>query len=217
MKTFYIPLHFYEQAPGDDELVMFVTQRDMEDAEFSSQLTDVVDCYSDQLDTYPSVNDMVDDIFDSFAEKINAVWSYCKTILPLVIGEPEQRPKKKREMKAVSATELAALLIKLKPGESMDFYETYDEESGVAEGAYGAAMVNRFEAYAIYINYYGGGIPFVVDVSVYDTDLKRLEEDLLKYFNDMENPCGHVYVDTGITTSVYENRLVNWPAQPDSI
>gem|GEM_PF-1833534 len=207
MKTFYIPIHFYEQAPEDDELVMFVTQRDMEDAEFSSQLTDVADRYSDQLDTYQSANDMIDDIFDTFAEEINAVWSYCKTIPPLVIGEPEQRPKKKREKKAVSAAELAALLIKLKSGESMDFYEAYDEESGVAEGSYGAAMVNRFEAYAIYINYYGGGIPFVVDVSVYDTDLKRLEEDLLKYFNDMGNPCGHVYVDTNLFDGAETNKL----------
>jgi len=113
MKTFYIPLHFYEQAPEDDELVMFVTQRDMEDAEFSSQLTDVADRYSDQLDTYPSVNDMVDDIFDTFAEEINAIWSYCKTIPPLFIGEPEQRPKKKREMTAVSAAEFRSLLMSL--------------------------------------------------------------------------------------------------------
>jgi len=97
MKTFYIPIHFYEQAPEDDELVMFVTQRDMEDAEFSSQLTDVADRYSDQLDTYQSANDMIDDIFDTFAEEINAVWSYCKTIPPLVIGEPEQRPKRKEK------------------------------------------------------------------------------------------------------------------------
>jgi len=89
----------------------------------------------------------------------------------------------------------------------MDFYEAYDEESGVAEGSYGAAMVNRFEAYAIYINYYGGGIPFVVDVSVYDTDLKRLEEDLLKYFNDMGNPCGHVYVDTSLFDGAETNKL----------
>jgi len=85
----------------------------MKEAEFSSQLTDVVDCYSDQLDTCLSINDMVDDIFDSFAEKINAVWSYCKTILPLVIGKPEQQPKKKREMKAINAAEYHSLLMSL--------------------------------------------------------------------------------------------------------
>lgn len=197
MNTFYIPVHFYEQEPEDDELVMLITPRDVSDDELHERLDNIAGRYLNGHNITPSITDAVDDVFDVLAKELGGVWSYCKMAARLTVGDPE-RTENERVMRPVSAMELAALLIKLNPGESLNFFETYDGDSGETEGLYGATLVKDFEAFAIYINYYGGGIPLVIEVSTYDADLKRITEVLTEYFNEMSNPCTHVYVDADL-------------------
>lgn len=197
MKTFYIPLCFYERSPEDDELVILITQKDLSPGHIESRLTDITDRFSVNRDKYASVDDMADAIFDALAAETGGVWSRNDTVERLLIGDPvrEENYIEDREMQEIDPAELAALLIKLEPGESLDFYESYDEDSGETEGAYGAAMVSSFDAHVIYINYYGGGVPYINDVSTYDTDLKRQAETLRDYFGYIGNSVETVFVD----------------------
>lgn len=98
-------------------------------------------------------------------------------------------------MTKVNANELAALLIKLEADESLNFYESYDEETGETEGAYGAAMINRFDSYVIFINYYGGGTPCVIDITNYYSDLCKITADINEYFRYNDTIREHVFVD----------------------
>ena len=87
MKTFYIPIHFYEQETEDDELVMFVTQNDIDDAELKKYLLKYKNKYQKRKDEFSDSNEMVDAIFNELALYLHAVWCYCKTLPQLVIGD----------------------------------------------------------------------------------------------------------------------------------
>lgn len=197
MNTFYIPLCFYERSPEDDELVMLVTPKDVTRGQIENRLKDIAGRFSVNRDEHASVDDMADAIFDTLAAELGGVWSHCETIERLVLGDPaeEENYLTDREMQEVDAMELASLLIKLEPGESLDFYESYDEETGETMDAYGATVVGRFDAQVIYINYYGGGIPYINDVSTYDADLKRQAETLREYFGYIGKSVETVFVD----------------------
>lgn len=192
MKTFYIPIHFYEQESTDDEVVMLITKRDIGKCELDSLLMEEVRRHRSR--SYPTREDMVDGIFDSLAKRISGVWSYCETLSTLHIGDSEPDSTDADEMRAVDATEFAALLVKLNASENLDFYLPYDEKSGKAEEPYGAALIGEFDSFVILINCYGGGLPCAIDVSCYQSDLIRISEELTEYFSFMENKPTHVYV-----------------------
>ena len=92
-KTFYIPVHFYEQDETDDELVMVITQRDIGDAELKNRLTTIKNWYMRKQaedSDYSEYNEkeIVDAIFDELADELNGTWCYCSTMPRLVIGDP---------------------------------------------------------------------------------------------------------------------------------
>ena len=89
MKTYYIPVHFYEQDTENDDLVMFITQSDVGDAELESRLDCIKTQYMKQQDKYSDRNEIVDTIFNELADEMKGVWCYCETLPQLVIGDDE--------------------------------------------------------------------------------------------------------------------------------
>jgi len=88
MNTYYIPVHFYEQEPRNDGLVMLVTQNDIDESELEKQLLKCKNRYLKRQDEFSDIDEMVDAIFNELAKKINAVWCYCEKLPQLVIGDP---------------------------------------------------------------------------------------------------------------------------------
>ena len=101
-------------------------------------------------------------------------------------------------LKAINIDSLARLLIRLNPGDSLYFYESYDEDEGISGHIFCTTMIKKYESYVIYINCRGGGLPFVFDITVYDQDLKELKEKLNEYLNGMDNFKDYVYVDSNL-------------------
>lgn len=197
MKPFYIPIHYYEQEAKADELVTFLTRREIDKNEFGCLLNNVAAQIMAQAETHLCENDVVDSIFTELTKVLGGTWSYCQTLPELVIGDPALYEKNKT-MRKIDASELAALLIKLETGERLDFYESFDEETGETDGVYGARMVNEFDSHVIFINYYGGGYPCVIDVTCYDSDLKRITEELDEYLREMGLSSKRVFIKTSI-------------------
>jgi len=87
MKTYYIPVHFYEQDAEDDELIMFITQYDLKDDEFKTRLLKNKTRFIKKKNEYSEINEIVDAIFNSIAEETGGIWCYCKTLPQLIIGD----------------------------------------------------------------------------------------------------------------------------------
>jgi len=198
MKTFYIPVHFYEREGTNDDLVMMITQRDIDDDEMRKRLCRIKLWLMEKQDEYPSRDDIVDEIFKELAYEIDGVWCYCQPLEPLVIGDPCDRNGITGRLKAIGIDALARMLVRLNPGENLYFYESYDEEEGYSGNVFCATMIKKYESYAIYINCHGGGLPFITDVTEYDQGLKKQKEALTEYFRYLSNFAGHVYVDSGL-------------------
>jgi len=88
MNTYFIPVHFYEQGPEDDELIMFVTQKEITDVQIKGYLKQHKKAYIKKHGQNCDRYEMVDTLFDGFAESMKGVWCYCKTMSRVVIGEP---------------------------------------------------------------------------------------------------------------------------------
>ena len=201
MKTFYIPVHFYEQDETDDELVMVITQRDIGDAELKNRLTTIKNWYMRKQaedSDYSEYNEkeIVDAIFDELADELNGTWCYCSTMPRLVIGDPQEKADITGNLGAISIENLACLLIRLGPGDTLYFYESYDENEGISGHIFCATMIKKYESYVVYINCRGGGLPFVFDITVYDEELKELKEKLSGYLDGMDKFNNFVYVDS---------------------
>ena len=87
---------------------------------------------------------------------------------------------------ADDGTLLAGLLSKFTVGNTLDFYESYDEETGETNGAYGVKMLNEYDSEVLFFNYYGGGTAYTIDVTWYDNEDERFEhikDCLPRYFN----------------------------------
>lgn len=203
MNTFYIPVHYFEREPEDNGLIKFFTNRNISETEFQKRLENMAKRYSGKRMDFLYAENMVDAIFNALAKEIDGIWEYCKTVVPLVIGN-EAHAKNTKSMRKVNANELAALLAELTPRESMEFYETYNEETDIAEGVFGVVLLDVFESYVIFINCYGGGIPCVIEIpaedyySNYHYNKEVIEDRLTKYFDGMESPLEYVYVDTNL-------------------
>ena len=90
MKTFYIPVHFYEQEPEDDELIMFITQYDLNDDEFKTRLLKNKKRFMKKQSEYSEPNEIVDAIFNTISDETGGSWFYCKTMPQLIIGDMEE-------------------------------------------------------------------------------------------------------------------------------
>ena len=200
MKTFYIPVHFHEQQSVNDDLVKVVTQNDISDDDFNIKLHTVAEKLICQKGEQQSSVKLANEILDTVAIETGGIWSYCKTI-PLTIVDSPESDKTKKEMKAVSYKELAALLIKLEVGETLHFYENYDKETGTTDGIYGATLLSYFESLVILINYYGGGMPWIMDITSYDeSDLEGIQDSVYNYFNELGCARKGVFIGANIKT-----------------
>jgi hypothetical protein len=199
MKTFYIPVHYYEQESADD-LVMVIAQSDIDDDAMQSRIERIKNHYLKQQNNDSDQSEIIDAIFDEVVEGLNGIWSYCKTLPQVVVGTPEERASITGNLKAVSIDKLAHLLIRLQPGDNLYFYEKYTEDEGILGHIFCSTMIKKYESYVIYINCRGGGLPFVADITTYYQDLKQLKAELKKYFKNMDNIGEYVYVDSSFIT-----------------
>lgn len=77
---------------------------------------------------------------------------------------------------------------------SIVFYGSINEVTGCGEDIYKLSVLNFADSTMVYGNYYGGGSPFVYDITV-DTDSNELTDALRQYF-DYEGFGDSVYVET---------------------
>ena len=87
MNTYYIPVHYYEQESENDDLVMLITNKDIDDANMRKYLENSKIRHIKKQDEYSDQNEMVDAIFNELAEILSGVWCYCKTLPQLIIGD----------------------------------------------------------------------------------------------------------------------------------
>lgn len=87
MNTYYIPIHFYEQDSKDDELVMFITKKDITDVQLQNFFEQKKKAYINQNKEDFDQDEIVDAIFNELGEIMKGVWCYCKTMPQLVIGD----------------------------------------------------------------------------------------------------------------------------------
>lgn len=198
MKTYHIPVHFYEQEGTDDDLVMIVAQKDYEETDLRNRIEKIKIRHLKMQNDFPCQKDMVDSIFNQLTEEIDCVWYYYKSMMPLIIGDPRDQTEMTGELQAVSVEKLARMLTRLNPGDNLYFYESYDDEEGYSGNVFCATMIKKYESYAIYINCRGGGLPFISDITEYCEDLKKQKAELTEYFSNIENFEGHVYVDSSL-------------------
>ena len=88
MNTYYIPVHFYEQEAEDDELIMFVTKKEIAYEQCKNYFTQKKKAYIKKHGNNCDRYEMLDVILDEFAKSMNGLWCYCKTTYKLIIGEP---------------------------------------------------------------------------------------------------------------------------------
>ena len=87
MKSYYIPIHFYECEPEDNELLVVTTRRNIDDAEIQKRLERIKKWKTEKADKFTGSTELVDAIFDELVYEIDGVWCYCKTLPQLVIGD----------------------------------------------------------------------------------------------------------------------------------
>lgn len=86
----------------------------------------------------------------------------------------------------ITTRELAEKSIKLTSGETFDFFLSRDIE-GAGKEILGITCVEAFEARHLLANCYGGGNPFIFDISVYDISLDEIVEAFTSYILEAEN------------------------------
>lgn len=192
MNTYYIPVHYYERDNEDDAVVKLVIQTDIGKCELE-EILDAEYRRHNPAD-FASIDDMADAVFGSFAKRTGGVWSYCDTLSPLTVGDPDRQDNSEAELRQVDTSELASLLIKLEAGEKLTFFMAHNEETGVTSEAYGVTLISEFDSHMLLINYLGGGSPCAIDVTCYDSDLKRIRNDLDEYFRYIDPSPRHVYI-----------------------
>ncbi len=96
-------------------------------------------------------------------------------------------------MKKINYDEFVEKLSQMEVGDTFDFFEDCDEETGETYCAYGAALIQLFEADMIVINYYGGSDPYIIDVTLpgYPIRSDNLESYFFRYGRGTET---HVWV-----------------------
>jgi len=72
-------------------------------------------------------------------------------------------------MKKISITKFANMVLALKNGETITFYNGRDDEG---ENAFGVAKLYSFDSHLILLNYWGGDFPRVIDLT------RAIERDL---------------------------------------
>jgi hypothetical protein len=192
MNVFYIPIHFHEREDDPDSLVALVTNQDIGPCELDELLAE--EARNHQYRSYTTQEDMVDAILNSVAKQTGALWSYCDTQNTLCFGDFDEDPEE-RETRAVDISELAALLINLKKGETLDFTLTPVEPDDDDAEVFSATMVKEFNSFMILINRYDGGVPCAIDITTYQTDLAHIRDELIEYFKYKDSLVATVYVD----------------------
>jgi hypothetical protein len=89
MKTYYIPVHYHGQDEENDDLVVLITQNEIDKYELQDKLENIKNYHMDRANEYPSSLEITDAVFNKLASEINGVWCYCETLPQLVIGVPE--------------------------------------------------------------------------------------------------------------------------------
>ena len=87
MNTYYIPIHFYEQEPENDELVMFITKHEITDVKLQNYFEQKKESYMERNKEDFDQDAMVDEIFNELGEITRGFWCYCKMMPRLVIGD----------------------------------------------------------------------------------------------------------------------------------
>ena len=88
-------------------------------------------------------------------------------------------------MKKINYKEFCLKLEKMQIGYTFDFYEEYNKISGEKSHAYGVGVIRMFDSTMIIINYYGGGMPYIIDMTLPDYGVEH--EGLSKYFRESRN------------------------------
>jgi hypothetical protein len=93
--------------------------------------------------------------------------------------------KMQNNIKPVNNKELAEMILNLEMGECLDFYQNYDEKSNKTSDAYGVKLIQEFDATMIILNYYSGGIPYIMDITREDEKerIQKIGDALHSYFN----------------------------------
>ena len=87
MNTYYIPVHFYEQEPENDELVMFITNKEITDVSLQNYFEQKKKSYMERSKEDFDKDAMVDEIFNELGEITRGFWCYYKTMPRLVIDD----------------------------------------------------------------------------------------------------------------------------------
>lgn len=91
--TIYIPVRFYEREPEDIQIVRLVLPEQADKRLLQSRLTELLGCYQNSNenpetgDSYDSLEEMADDLFNTLAEEFKGVWEYCDSLSPLIVGQ----------------------------------------------------------------------------------------------------------------------------------
>ncbi len=71
-------------------------------------------------------------------------------------------------VKRISVNEFLQKAVNLKPGEVLGFHVNEGNHAGFG---FGVTCIYSIEAYCLVFNCYGGGMPFILDITEYDTSL----------------------------------------------
>ena len=80
---------------------------------------------------------------------------------------------------------LATLLSKFTVGNTLEFYQNYDEETGETDGVYSVKMIREFDSTVLLFNYCGGGAAYVIDMT-WDEEadrFKHIKDRMNEYFD----------------------------------
>jgi hypothetical protein len=80
---------------------------------------------------------------------------------------------------------LAELLSKFAVGDTLDFYQNYNEETNETDDAYSVKLINEFNSEVLFFNFGGGGLPYVIDVTWIDEEsrIAYIKDYIHNYFN----------------------------------
>ena len=95
-------------------------------------------------------------------------------------------------MRTINIREMAHILNRLACGETFDFYMNHNETTDSLEEAYGLTRIKIFDADMIVLNYYGGGSPYIIDITSVDNQLQTLQEGIKEYFDYVGGDCAYL-------------------------
>lgn len=110
--------------------------------------------------------------------------------------------------KLITVVELAQMLADLRPMEQLIFHHRETPDS--PDGTFGALRIESFDADAIYLNYVGGGIPYVIDVTRENPEQPAIMESLASFLAECSPNDGNIYIeDGGITVGALAKRIMS--------